>query len=186
MNINWGLVVQIAGPIFTLFVGVWINRWLESRPRLISYFGHVSSFQLHPPGGIAVLVHAHAVILRNVGRRSAKNVRLSHLVLPDFKIWPPVVHQVENLPDGNREIIIPTIVPNQELTISYLYLPPLTAAQVNLGVWSDEGFAQQIPVALQRQYPKWFNLTAGILFIVGIVASIYVFIEGMIRVWQHL
>ncbi len=42
MIIDWQLVATLAAPIIALFAGGWINRWFESRPVLISYFGHVS------------------------------------------------------------------------------------------------------------------------------------------------
>ena len=69
--------------------------------------------------------------------------------------------------------MIPIVLPNQHLTISYLYFPPITYAQINDGVKCDEGFATQIPVLLQRQYPGWFNYTAGTLMIVGMSVLVY-------------
>jgi hypothetical protein len=174
MQIDWGAVANVAGPIIALFVGVWVNRRFESRPILISYFGHVSSFQHTPPGGQPMVVHTHSVILRNAGRRPATNVRISHVFLPDFNIWPAVVHRTEDLPSGVRDIVIPTLVPGELITISYLYFPPVTVAQVNAGIKCDQGFAQAIPVLLQRQYPKWFNVIAGVLLLIGLVVAIYV------------
>ena len=73
--------------------------------------------------------------------------------------------------------MIPKVVPNQQLTISYLYFPPTTYANVNAGVKCDEGFATVIPVLLQRQYPRWFNYTAATLMIVGLVALVYGLVE---------
>lgn len=177
MVVDWTVVATIAAPIIALFVGVWLNRRFESRPILISYFGHVSAFQFSPPGGQVVHVNTHSIVLRNAGRRSATNVRLRHNVLPDFSIRPALVYHVEDLPGGSREIVIPTLVPGEEVTISYMYLAPVTVAQINAGIKSDEGFAQPIPVLLQRQYPRWFNISAAVLMLTGIVAAIYV-------VWQ--
>ncbi|MDE0452763.1 MAG: hypothetical protein OXI90_13485 [Gammaproteobacteria bacterium] len=93
--------------------------------------------------------------------------------MPDFNIWPPVQYQVETVPNSGQDIIIPTLVPDEQLTISYLYFPPTTYANVNAGVKSDHGFATQIPVLLQRQYPGWFNWTVATLMIVGIAALVY-------------
>lgn len=173
MEINWSVVATIAGPIIALFVGVWVNRWFENRPILISYFGNVSVFRSNPPGGAPFLVHTHSVVLRNAGRRSATNVRLRHNTLPDFNIWPNLVHHVEDLSDGSREIVIPTLVPGEQITISYLYFPPLTVAQVNAGIRCDQGFAHQIPVLIHRQYPKWFNVSVALFMLIGIVTVIY-------------
>jgi hypothetical protein len=173
MNIDWMILATIAAPLITLFVGVWVNRRFENRPVLIAYFGHVSAFTHTPASGQHFKIHTHSVVLRNSGRRAATNVRLHHAVLPDFNIWPIIVHHVEQLPDGSSDIVIPTLIPSEEITISYLYFPPITVAQVNAGIKSDQGFAHPIPVLLQRQYPRWFNFTAASLMLIGLISVLY-------------
>ncbi|HLF32238.1 MAG TPA: hypothetical protein VI566_14580 [Xanthomonadales bacterium] len=177
MTVDWMIAATIAAPVVALFVGVWVNRRFESRPLLISYFGHVSSFRHTPPGGQLIHVHTHSVVLRNAGRVSATNVRLRHGTLPSFQIWPEVVHRVEDLPAGALEIVIPTLVPGEQVTISYLYFPPLTFDQVNAGIKSDHGFAQAIPVLLQRQYPCWAIRLAAFLIVLGVITVLYVAYE---------
>lgn len=179
MGIDWSVVRSIAIAIITLIAGAWVDRLFESRPTLISHFGHISTFQVNPPGGQRVLVNTHAIVLRNAGRRSATNVRLSHNFLPDFNIWPALQHHVEDVPGGVKEIVIPTLVPSEVVTISYLYFAPVTYAEVNAGIKSDQGFALPIPVLLQRQFPKWFNLLAALLMIIGTVALVYVAVEAV-------
>jgi hypothetical protein len=179
MAIDWNAVATIAAPIITLFLGVWVNRRFENRPVLISYFSHVSAFQHTPPGGQLIHVNTHSVVLRNAGRQSAINVRLHHIVLPDFNIWPAVVHHVDTLPNGARDIVIPTLVPGEQITVSYLYFPPVTVGQVNAGIKCDQGFARQIAVLLQRQYPRWVNFIASVLMIAGLVAIIYALYIGV-------
>ena len=71
------------------------------------------------------------------------------------------------MPNSGLDIVIPILVPNEHLTISYLYVPPTTYAEVNNGVKYDEGFAIQISVLLQRQYPRRVKYIAGTLMIVG-------------------
>ena len=102
---------------------------------------------------------------------------MSHNCLPDFKIWPPVQYQLEDVPGSGQDIVIPKVVPNQQLTISYLYFPPTTYADVNAGVKCDEGFATGIPVLLQRQYPRWVNYTGAALMIVGLATLVYGLVE---------
>jgi len=179
--IDWTAVATIAAPIIALFLGVWVNRRFESRPVLISYFGHVSAFVHTPENGQPIQVHTHSVVLHNAGRRPATGVRVHHLTLPDFNIWPQIVHEVDRLADGTKDILMPILVPGEQITISYLYFPPLTAAQINAGIKSDQGFAQQIPVLLQRQYPKWLNLAGVALMLMGLVALIYVLYHALVR-----
>lgn len=102
-----------------LFLGGWFNYLWERRPLLITHYGHVSGFWVTPPGGQAVAVHTHSVVVRNAGRRSATNVRLRHHVLPnDYSLWPEMEHRVEEVAHGARELIIPTLVPGEQVTIS--------------------------------------------------------------------
>ena len=172
--IDWQIVISIAVPIITLFLGVWANRKFENKPNLISYFGHVSSFKYTLDNGQLIDVFTHSVVLRNAGRRSATNVRITHNELPDFNIWPKIAYSTENLPEGGKDILIPTLVPGEQITISYLYFPPTTVEQINAGIKSDQGFAKAIPVLLQRQYSMWFNISVALLMLAGTIAVLYV------------
>ena len=119
-------------------------------------------------------VHTHDVVIRNLGKKPAMNVRVTHAYLPDFNILPPVAHRVEDVPGGGRDIIIERLVPGEQVTLAYLYFPPITFREVTTGVKSDDGFAQVVPVLLTRQYSRRVRVTAGVLMLVGIVAVLYV------------
>jgi hypothetical protein len=77
------------------------------------------------------------------------------------------------------DIVIPTLIRSEEITVSYLYFPPVTVAQVNAGIKCDEGFAHPIPVLLQRQYPRWVNIFAASLMVLGLVSVLYFFYHGV-------
>lgn len=173
MHIDWDIVAAFAAPIFTLMAGIWIDRHFGDRANLISYYMHVSAFRSTLPTGQAFFVNTHSVVVRNTGRRAATNLRLSHVGLPDFNIWPHVQHRTEVLPDGSTDIVVPVLVPGEQIIVSYLYFPPQTAEQINAGIKCDQGFAQAIPVILQRQYPAWFNKLAIALFVIGVIAIFY-------------
>ena len=179
--INWLVVATIAAPIMAVFLGVWVNRRFESRPILLSHFGHVSGMTLNRPEG-PVTVNTHSVVIRNAGRRPATNVKLAHYCLSEFNIWPLVQYSVEALPQGGSEIIIPVISPGEQLTISYLYFGPTTVEDINAGVKCDQGIAKPIPMLLQRQYPNWWNVLVAAIFLVGLVAVIYLLYE-LVTVW---
>ena len=179
MEIDWPAVATITAPTIALLVGVWVTRRFESRPVLISYFGHVSTFTHTPPNGTPFDINTHSVSLHNAGRRGATNVRLHHLLLPDFNIRPSIVHHVEDLPDGTKDIVIPTLVPGEEITISYLYWPPTTVTDINAGIKGDQGFAQAVPVLLQRQYPDWISFLVVSLMFVGFVSIVYLLYWGI-------
>lgn len=175
MGINWDLAVRIGLPLICIFVGWALNRLTERRSKLITYYGHVGTLTLQQKP-----IHTHVVVIRNVGKKAAANVRISHGFLPDFHIWPRVQHSVEEVPDGGRDILIPMLVPGEQLTINYLYFPPVTFDQVTKGVKSDEGFAQQVSVLLQRQHGRWFQRQLAALWLLGSVTALYLLVSLVI------
>jgi len=174
MAIDWDLAARLAAPTVAVFVGAALNRVIESRARVISWLGHASSFTVRGQQGYPPLqVHTHAIVVRNTGRKPAHNVRLGHHYLPDFNIWPDVGHHVVDLPGGGKEIVIPILVPGEQVTVSYLYLPPVIVNQVNSHTKSDEGLARILTVLPTPQWPRWAQLgTWGLLF-VGTTATLY-------------
>jgi hypothetical protein len=181
---NWPLIVSIVIPILTLVLGVILNRVIERRAKLTTYLGHTSIFEVHPPGAAAQLIHMHSIVVTNVGGKAANTVRLSHHQLPDFYIWPAVPHGVEEVPQGGRDIVIPVLVPGQQITISYLYYPPVTWNLVNAGVRSDEGFAKALNVLPVRQFSKSVNSLIGFLMLMGTIATFYLVILLLIKIYS--
>lgn len=177
MEIDWDLVLKIAVPLATLLLGRWLDRILEKRPKLISYLGYVSAFTLHNEN--RTQVYTHSIVVRNGGRVAANNVRLGHNVLPDYQIYPSVPHTVEQPPGGGSEIVIPILVPGEQVTVSYLYVPPLTWDRVNVYTKSDEGFAKILNVIPTPQPPKWVVGVLWSLVFVGVTAILYLLVAGV-------
>lgn len=182
--INWLLVKDISVPLVALVFGKFLDSWLLKKPKLISYLLHVSTFTLHDEKNS--VVHTHAVVIRNTGRLSATNVRIGHHYLPEnYQLLPPVAHTVEKTSTGGGEIIIPKLVPGEQVQISYLYFPPFTVGQINSYTKSDEGLAKILNVIPAPQLPKWLICLLWILIFVGIIAILYVFIELTMRILLH-
>ena len=182
MDIDWGIVATVAAPVIALFIGAALNRAIERRPRLVTYLGHVSAHRVEREGGAPFNVFTHSVVLKNAGRSPAHNVRLSHSILPNFNVHPSIVYETERLPNGDVDIVIPVLVPGQEITISYLYYPPTTWDKINGSVKSDEGLAKFITVLPAVRYPTWVNAIAGGLMLAGAVALLYMVVELTIRI----
>lgn len=174
---NLDIVTKIASPIVTLLLGAAIRHYAEDRARLVSFIGHISSFKIQDKAG--TVIHTHSVIVHNVGRRAAHNVRLAHSVLPPHvTIHPSVQYTIEQNPEGAQEIVIPVLVPKEQVTISYLYFPPLTWNQINSTTKSDEGFAKiitVIPVPPPRKtilFVLWVLIFIGASFVMYWLARI--------------
>lgn len=170
--------IEIIKAVVIAFLGGTVARYFERKPHLVVYYDHVASFRATPPGGTAIDVFSHGIILRNSGNYPATNVRIHHNVLPDFKIFPPIIHQVEKLPDGSVDIVIPSLVPKEQITVSYLYFPPLIYDRVNAGIKCDQGFAQQKEVVLQPRVRPWLRVLVMFLMLMGFVCSLYLIFMG--------
>lgn len=179
MFINWTIAAPIAGAIFCTVLGALLQRALVRRPKLITYFGHASVFRLASTGQV---IHTHAVIVKNTGGQPAKNVRFGHHYLPaNFEIFPKIPHTVENqTPGGSGDIVLPVLRPQEQVTISYLYFPPLLYSQIHSGVGSDEGFARPLHVLPTPQYSPRVLWALRLLLAVGAFATTYLIVEAVI------
>ena len=186
MSINWDIVLKIAVPLGTLVTGKYLDSWLERRARLLIYLGHASVFTVKTNPN-PTIVHTHAIVIRNAGRKATTNVRLGHYVLPEnVHIFPPVNHEITRNPDGSGEIVLPTLVPGEEVTISYLYFPPLLWSQIHSYTKSDDGLARTLNMLPTPQPPKWVIKLAQALILIGTVSTLYILISLGIRFGRHL
>ena len=148
-------LTKVVSPLLVALISGLLKHYFEARPKLITYLVHSASHPLpvaipdpESPGQPgAPAVHTHTIVVRNAGKKSAHNVRIDHAVFPlSYRVMPPVNHTVTRGQGDSAEICIPVLVPNEQVTVSYLYFPPLTWDQVNGWVKSDEGMARAIYV----------------------------------------
>lgn len=123
------------------------------------------------------IVNTHSLVLRNSGNKSAQNVRLGHHFLPNVNIYPDITYHVEPLPGGDKEIVIPTLVPKKEITINYLYFAPATWDRINTHIESDSGPAKRVNVLLQPLVKPWLRITIWTFLILGLVAVVCLLFE---------
>ncbi|HKA01019.1 MAG TPA: hypothetical protein VKE70_31115 [Candidatus Solibacter sp.] len=186
MSIDWMLVATVAAPVLALFVGAALNRALERRVKLVSFLAHASAVNTALPNGTTLNVNTHSVVVRNAGKLPAHNVRLGHAFLPEaFSIYPPVHHQVEVVPGGGREIVIPLLVAGEQIIVAYLYFPPVTWQGVNRYTKCDEGFAKVVTVLATPQLPRWQQRSAWFLIVLGLVAAVYILVQFSLFVARH-
>jgi len=178
VGIDWSVVATIASPVVTLFVGFFLNHIFEKKPKLVGFLGHVSGIRLNNENQ-PIFVNTHSVILRNTGRRVAKNVRVGHNVLPAFQVYPDINYTVIDLPSGGKEIIFPALIPKKQITISYLYFQPLTWDNINTHLEYDEGLVRVVKVLPTVQLPKWLNVLLFMVLCYGVIGIFYTLYEVM-------
>jgi len=172
MVFHFEAIAKILSPILTIILGAILKRYFERRAKIVSFIGHVSAFKIH--GDQDIDVFTHSIIIRNTGNKSAKNIRIGHNSLPpNYTVYPKIQYSIENNPDGASEIVIPALVPKEQITISYLYFPPITWDQVNSYTKYEEGFAKVLNVIPMPQPPKWIVRLIWLLMFVG--SSVMIF-----------
>jgi hypothetical protein len=161
------LVALYGGPLVGAIVTVIVTRALERRPRLVSYLVHANAVPIKVSEDNSLQARTHSIVVRNDGRKSAKNVRLGHACLPNFSVYPFVQYSVEPLPSGGAEIVFPSLVPGEQITVAYLYFPPLLVDGVNTQTKSDEGFAKILRVLPSPQPTLWAKWGVYFLMYLG-------------------
>ncbi|NOK48312.1 hypothetical protein GTH10_13200 [Burkholderia thailandensis] len=203
MSLDWDLVSKLVFPIITALVVAAIGKRMENRPKVVTYMAHAAGFTLPPiqgpqlpgvggqqqsqgqvsttpPDVPGAQVNVHSIIVRNTGKKTAFNVRLGHnLRIAHYVIEPPIQHESKVSDTGGWEILVPALVPNEQIMVSYLYFPPLTWHQINSYTKSDEGIARYLNVFPTPQPPKW--VVAGFVgvFYIGVLAISLAAVTGV-------
>jgi hypothetical protein len=92
-------------------------------------------------------------------------------------VFPEVRYTTDVLPGGSTDLVFSTLVPKQQVTISYLYFGPLTVDQIHAGVRSDEGYARPLDV-LPTPRPAWWVATIlWSLVALGALTALYLLVK---------
>jgi hypothetical protein len=95
----------------------------------------------------------------------------------DRDVEPHLAHTVQALPNWTEEILFPALPARFQVSVSYLYFPPILFSQINAPIYSDEGLARVIDVLPQEQWPRWLSVMLGGLVLIGIIAVAYALFE---------
>lgn len=173
MKIDLNAFFTLLAPILALFVGAILNRYFARKAKLLTYISNVSIFKISNNVDIPYFVYTHSIVIKNTGGKTSNNVKIGHTDLPNFNIYPEIQYDLVDLPHGGKEIIIPSLVPDEQVIINYLYFPPLTFDKINTHVKSDEGFAKVIKVLLAPQHSKAFKSLLQVILIIGLTTILY-------------
>lgn len=171
MELNFDVFAKIVAPIITAAAGLLIKTYLEAKPKLITFLIHTSTITL--PIENRTNVNSHSIVVRNAGKKTAHNVRIGHYTLPAFQIFPQLTHETINGSNGSAELVIPTLVPGEQITLSYLYFPPTTFNQINAYCKSDEMAAKYLNVIPTSQPNKLQVSIVWLLMFIGTSTLLY-------------
>lgn len=168
---------QHAKDVALLILGGFITQvftlWFERKPKVIAYIGQTGIFKLKKrENSPEAEISTHQLVIRNNGKKPAKNVSVVHVNLPDdFTVFPAIDWDIKELNYGAKSIIFPTLASSQQITIAYLYPPnfPLIHGEIS----HDEGMAKSIKVQPVRQYSSWIYTLCFILMLSGLASWFY-------------
>jgi len=173
-------IAKLLAPVITAIIGYLVKRYFEARPKLITYLVHASAIPLRDERGTTV--NSHSIVVRNAGKKTAHNVRIGHDQLPDsFQVIPQIPFERIPGPENSAEILIPTLVPGEQVNLSYLYFPPLTWNNVNTYCKSDEGSAKVINIVPMQQPTFAQKAIVYSLMFVGASTLVYWAVLGALR-----
>ena len=157
-EIDFEAVIKLLSPLLVAIIGVVAKYYLEGKPKLITFLVHSVAHPMPPDlatGQVLGDVHTHTIVVMNTGNKTAHNVRIDHAFFPiSYVLTPPKNHTVTHGQGSSAEICIPVLVPHEQISISYLYFPPVTWSQISGWVKCDEGMAQAIQVIPSTPPPK--------------------------------
>jgi hypothetical protein len=166
---------EIDKAIISLLFSVmtaWVIRALQPRARVVFYVPYESTFHIPQQNNPAFSVKTRALRIENIGRDTAEDVEVHHAFPPEhFKIVPTMANQVTVTPQNTHVITVPSLAPSEGFWIEMItanILPVLS------NVRSRSGPARVVHIRIQRQFPKWFNVTAGGLFLLGLATLFYI------------
>ena len=173
---------KLLAPAITAIVVFLLKKYFDAKPNLITYMVHASAIPLHDEKNNSV--NTHSIVVRNSGKKTAHDVRIGHNYLPpSFQLFPLLNHELIKMEGDAAEILIPTLVPNEQITITYLYFPPITWHQINSYCKSDEMNAKYINVIPTQQPSRPVLALLWILLFIGTSTVVYF---SSIRIWNWL
>ena len=172
MSFNIEVIAKLLSPLLTALLVAAANRYLVAKPKLVTYLIHATAIPI-PNVQPLQNVHTHSIVVQNAGQLSAKNVRIGHNMLPAHSVFPQVHYQVLTTPGGGAEILGPVLAPREQLTISYLYFPPVLWNQIHAYTKSDEGLAKVIDAIPTPRANKYVVAVIWVLIFIGASTVLY-------------
>lgn len=133
-----------------------------------------------PGGNPAVVpppaINTHSIVLRNVGKLTAFNVRIGHQpqAILGYQLSPSMAHTVLSIPTGGWEIVIPTLVPNEVVQVAYVYAPMVTWQMIHSHFKSNDGAAETINVVPAQIPSNAYRAFRALFVYTGIFSLTYV------------
>ena len=168
-------------------VSGWVLRNTEFKPKLCYWFPHNFTYNITLENNVPYIIQTSSITVQNLGRKGAEGIEIIHKNRPDhFQFFPSIPFQEETTNSGEHVLKIENLGPKEFFTLQILSFISLPGKAPLLNIRSKEGAAKQIPIQLQRLWPKWLSfIVAGLVFVGG-GFSIYWLIKAVIFVSKSI
>ena len=76
---DFDIIAKLIAPLFTAIIGFVAKQYIEFKPNLVIYLLHTSAIPLKDEKNEkGITVNTHSVVVRNIGKKTAHNVRIGH------------------------------------------------------------------------------------------------------------
>lgn len=166
------------------FVCGWASQFVGPKSRLCYWFPHNFTYKLSLENNQTLIIQTSSITIQNLGRKGTEGVEIIHATRPDhFQFFPIIPFQEEISQNGAHVLTVGNLGPKEFFTIQMLsYKNPPSLQYIR----SKDGPAKQIPIQLQRLWPKWFNLIIVALVIVGGGFSVYWLIKSIMFIYKSI
>lgn len=166
------VMVKLAAPVITAIIGFILKAYFEAKPKLVTYLVHASAMPLNDDQQSKV--NTHSIVVSNSGKKTANNIRIGHNILPkSYQLYPQLANEITFGENDSAEILIPTLVPGEQVSISYLYYPPIVWSQIHSYCKCDEVNAKYLNVVPTQQLSKPLLTILCSLVFIGASTVIY-------------
>lgn len=167
----------------TVIFSALVARLLRLRPKLFYSIGHSTNLlvdqPLLDPQGVQIsprqLVRTASITISNGGLQPAKNVEVTFNWRPPIlNISPARAFSNIDSPFDRYSVRFDSLAPHEQITLEIMSinaeLPLMTSVR------SEDCVAKMINMTPQRVWPNWFNISVGILLLLGMTTAIYLVI----------
>ena len=177
---DWTFIASLLGPALTAYI---IYK-LERRAKLITFFNPAAFHSIPTQGNEFTIVQAHSIVIKNVGRKTATNINVRHIGLrpASYNIWPDKKHKFAEIESGRFDIAIDRLVPQEQITISYLFFVQVPIDKYHDRIVHDDGVATRVPVLPTPQITKKAQKVLFALLLIGLGSISWLAIKGIMLV----
>lgn len=164
---------EIVVAAMTALTYAFVEALFSRRGRILYFLTDRAQVTIKRPQG-NYLITTHSLVLQNVGRAVAEDVKIVHNWFPDYlEISPKMNHKKDELEGGGHAVILERVYPRQPVTITYLYFTPPQNIEIPSYVTAKDHLAKRIEVVFSWRYPRWALVCREILTLLGAGLVLY-------------